>query len=248
MTKGDHQERLDHSKGLLKQGQTFDDEAALWADVVSKLPDSTIKFALNAAQDCLPHNQNLFLWKKKPSDSYPLCGHTQSLVHVLNNCCVALQLRRYNKRHDAVLKSLSDFISSNLPPDFQQTADLPKSKFNPPPCIKLGDLRPDIVYWSESQKAVVIIELTICYDTLYSSAHERKKVKYKEGYKANLVTIEIGSRGFISINTIKSLISLTPGQKQQTKGLLKVLIKTVITESFDIYKSRNITNLPLSPS
>ena len=142
-----------------------------------------------------------------------------------------------------VLKSVSDFISSNLPPDFQLTADLPKSKYNPPPCIKLGDLRPDIIYWSESP--VVIVELIICYDTLYSSAHERKKVKYKDllhypqtlGYKANLITIEIGSRGFISINTIKSLISLTPGQKQQTIGLIKVLIKTVITESFDIYKS-----------
>ena len=69
VTKRDHQQRLDHSKGLLKQGQTFNDdlEAALWADVVSKLPDSTMKFAHNAAQDCLPHNQNLFLWKKKPT-------------------------------------------------------------------------------------------------------------------------------------------------------------------------------------
>ena len=38
VTKGDHQQRLDHSKGLLKQGKTFNDdlEAALWADVVSK--------------------------------------------------------------------------------------------------------------------------------------------------------------------------------------------------------------------
>ena len=38
------------------------------------------------------------------------------------------------------------------------------------------------------------------------------------------------------------------GKKQQTKGLLKALIKTVITESYDIYKSRNITNLPTSHS
>ena len=109
VTKRDHQQRLVHSKSLLKQSQTFNDDlkVALWADVVSKLPDSTMKFALNAAQDCLPHNQNLFLWKKKPSDSCPLCGHTQSLVHVPNNCNVALQLRRYNKRHDAVFQTLS---------------------------------------------------------------------------------------------------------------------------------------------
>ena len=117
---------------------------------------------------------------KKPSDSCPLCGHTQSLVHVLNNCSVALQLRRYNKRHDAVLKSLSDFISSNLPPDFQLTADLPKSKYNPPPCIKLGDLRPDIIYWSESEKAVVIVELTICmlrHAILLSARAEKSQIQ-----------------------------------------------------------------------
>ena len=176
MTKSDHEKRLQHSKSLPKQGQTYDDdlEAALWADVVANLPDSIIKFALNAAQDCLPHNQNLFLWKKKPSDSCPLCGNTQSLVHVLNNCNVALHLRRYNKRHDAILKCLTDFLCQNLSSDFQLIADLPSFVYQPPPCINVGDLRPDIIYWSESQKAVVILELTICYDTLYSSAQVRK--------------------------------------------------------------------------
>ena len=44
----DHQQRLDHSKILPRQGQTFkgDLEAALWADVVTTLPDSPMKFAL----------------------------------------------------------------------------------------------------------------------------------------------------------------------------------------------------------
>ena len=116
--------------------------------------------------------------------------------YVLNNCSVALQLRRYNKRHDAVLKSLSDFISSNLPPNFQLTADLPKSKYNPPPCIKLGDLRPDIIYLSESQKAVVIVELIICYDTLYSSQRmSAKKSNTKNSYTIpkRLATKQISS-------------------------------------------------------
>ena len=80
--KGSNQQRhatkqiLDHTKSLLTQGQNFksDLEAASWADVVTTLPDSTMEFALNAAQDTLPHNHNLHMWKNKPSDSCPLCG------------------------------------------------------------------------------------------------------------------------------------------------------------------------------
>ena len=75
-------QRLDHTKSLLRQGQTFksDLEAASWADVVTTLPDSTMKFALNAAQDTLPHNQNLHMWGKISPQTPVLCVDSDKLM------------------------------------------------------------------------------------------------------------------------------------------------------------------------
>ena len=59
----DAEERLDHATSLATQGQLHhlvdDDAAILWSEVVHKLPPECMKFVLNAAQDNLPHNDNL---------------------------------------------------------------------------------------------------------------------------------------------------------------------------------------------
>ena len=84
----------------------------LWARAVHDLPPEPLKFALNAS---LPTNANLHMWGKKPSDVCPLCqGGRQSLLHVLNNCPVAMELRRNSVRHDAVLQVIGDFIKAHL--------------------------------------------------------------------------------------------------------------------------------------
>ena len=53
-----------------------------------------MKFALNAATDTLPHNSNLALWRRSEgfSSNCKLCGKRQTLLHVLNDCPVALEL------------------------------------------------------------------------------------------------------------------------------------------------------------
>ena len=69
--------------------------------------------------------------------------------------------------------------------------------------IASTDLQPDIVCWDEAQKTVWFIELTICYETIFQAAAERKEEKYLDlatstrsaGYSTNVITIEIGSRG-----------------------------------------------------
>jgi hypothetical protein len=61
--------RLEHAKLLPTQGQlhhlVHDDAASLWSEVVQKLPPECMKFALNAAQDTLPHNANLSMWRRE---------------------------------------------------------------------------------------------------------------------------------------------------------------------------------------
>ena len=112
---------------LQKQGEmlrtTTSDTATVWAKAVQALPANTMKFALNAAHDTLPHNANLQLWKKDNA-ACPLCGERQSLLHILNNCKVARKLWWYNQRHDAVLQEIVKVIQPKFSPATQLTADL----------------------------------------------------------------------------------------------------------------------------
>ena len=69
------------------------------ATAVMRSQDSEdMKFTLNSATDTLPHNSNLVRWYRGTlSNACKLCGQKQTLVyiHILNNCDVALKLRRY---------------------------------------------------------------------------------------------------------------------------------------------------------
>ena len=98
--------KLSAMKSSERRGEALrsveEEAAAEWASALEHLSPSQLKFALNACQDTLPHNSNLALWKGHPREC-KLCGETQSLLHVLCSCPVALQLRRYNTRHDLVL-------------------------------------------------------------------------------------------------------------------------------------------------
>ena len=64
------------------------------------LPERVLKFALNSLTGTLPHNANLHLWKKLPSPACNLCGHRQTLLHVLTACPYSLEKRRFNTRHE----------------------------------------------------------------------------------------------------------------------------------------------------
>ena len=90
---------------------TVEEEAAAeWVSALERLSPLQMKFALNASQDTLPHSANLALWRGHPSECR-LCGDTQTLLHVLCSCPVALQLRQFNVRHDQVLRVTVSSIS-----------------------------------------------------------------------------------------------------------------------------------------
>ena len=117
--------------------------ARVWSAVVKALPEEQMKFSLNAALDVLPHNHNLHLWKKKLSPACTLCGENQTLLHVLNNCCSAMNLRRYNDRHDLVLQEIASAIKPYLPPTTSMSVDI-REGYNFPCHIVPTDLRPHI--------------------------------------------------------------------------------------------------------
>ena len=103
--------------------------AEVWGRALVKLSDDQRKFALNSALDTLPHNANLHLWKKRGDANCTLCGERQTLIHVLNNCPMALRARRYNSRHDAVLERIATSISGHLQPTEKMSSDLTKYNF-----------------------------------------------------------------------------------------------------------------------
>ena len=121
----------------------------IWSKAVQSLPSGLMKFALNAAQDTLPHNVNLAYWCSL-SDTCKLCRGRQTFLHLLNNCLVALQCRRCNQRHDLVLAAISAFLTEVLDGDYTIVSNLAGADtYTLPPTLTPTDLRPDIVILSE---------------------------------------------------------------------------------------------------
>ena len=202
------EERHKRLLSLEREGQMFrctsSDAAATWGQALMELSDEHRKFAINSAVDTLPHNANLRLWRKRNDDACPLCGDRQTLIHVLNACPVALQARRYNHRHDAVLRKIVAVVSDHLLPTETLTSDISDYQF--PHHIVPTSSRPDIVWWDDTKKKLSLVELTICFETSFDGAAERKQAKYVElqqraqekGFRTSLITVEVGSRGIIN--------------------------------------------------
>ena len=181
--------------------------AVWWAKSIADLPPEPMKFTLNAALDVLPTNSNLFHWGKKASIRCPLCSGNQSLLHVLNECPTAMELRRYSRRHDEVLKIFAKTIQEHLPPQFSMTADLPGSSYSFPQHIIPTDCRPDVVWWSNAQKILRMLELTISFETVAEDSRYRKMMNSgrEVGFHCDLVTVEVGSRGMVVEDDLEKL-------------------------------------------
>ena len=177
LTAEDSASRLKHAKSLPQQGELLRDtpdaaSARIWSAAVENLSSAATKFILNAASDTLPHNSNLSLWGRGVPRGCPLCGQQQTLHHVLNHCPVALDLRRFSHRHDAVLTAIAELVGAHLAPPQQMIVDLPGYTYHYPPNIGCTDARPDIVVWDDIAKQVSLIELTVCFEINFGGEGE----------------------------------------------------------------------------
>jgi len=108
---------------------------------------------------------------------------------------------------DLVLNEIADFIKPRLPLGANIKADLPGAMYQYPLQLATTDLRPDIVIWPNNPKEVTLIELTVTFETTFEAAIQRRTEKYLElreeaqniGYRAEIMTIEVGSRGVVSV-------------------------------------------------
>ena len=101
-------------------------------------------------------------------------------------------------------------------------------------------------------KKIVLMELTVCFESSFQHAAERKTTKYEDvvararssGYIGQIITLEVGSRGIIGgdgFNCLKTVFNI---KEREMSNLLIKISRTAIEESFKIWCRRNTLTLP----
>ena len=138
-------------------------------------------------------------------------------------------------------------VHTHLPKGYQLLADVPGTSYNFTHHIVATTLRPDRVIWSDKEKALHIVELTIYYETGFVEAERRKTARYAElvakaqeaGHKSTLTPLQVGSRGALQERGLISHSIVPEASSRQWKAFLTKLTTTVMEESFKIWCKRN---------
>ena len=205
----------------------------MWSRIITSLPAGQLSFLLRAGIDCLPTPVTLSRWRYQCDSSCKLCHYSSCTVHHILNCCPAsLNQGRYTWRHDSVLRCLYNTLRSHFLPDAEIYADLPglRASDSPPATLPLRILvtsaRPDIVIIDGD--VITLLELTIPINTKegLQNARDCKLAKenyitligdlHTRGFKAELETVEVGSLGHFSSDTIQSVHSLLNHLKRRS--------------------------------
>ena len=116
-------------------------------------------------------------------------------------------MRRYNTRHNSVLEVIVDFVRDHLPESFEIIATI--SLVQSPPLT-------DSQTSSYGARYCNLVELTVYYETNYIQAQTRKSNKHQDlvdtgeasGFTMEVITLEVGSRGFLHLQGFKALFQL----------------------------------------
>lgn len=129
--------------------------------------------------------------------------------------------------------------------DWKICVDLPGYNYNFPAHIAQTESRPDIVFWSNSAKCCVLVELTVPLEENTAGAQIRKLTKYSDlvdacnmrGYETKCFTIEVGSRGWVAPSVPSCLKHLGIPSDEIKKSILK-LANAAQRMSYLIYVNR----------
>lgn len=130
--------------------------------------------------------------------------------------------------------------------DWRMLVDYDHNSIVFPPEIVATSSRPDIIIWSSSAKAVILMELTVPAEEGFANASDRKTRRYENlvqdiqeaGWHAHHFPFEVGARGFVAKSTFHCLSKL--GLARSTKSELTKNLGLVAARcSFAIYLARN---------
>ena len=232
-----------------------EEEDITWKSIIYAVPRGVLSFACRAATNSLATPDNLLRWGKKTTSRCHLCPQIGTLLHVLNNCSVALNQSRYDYRHNSVLQYIVQTIMDNKKSNIDVYADLPDFNIaggTIPPNIAITSQKPDLVILNKntSPPEVLLYELTCCYDTkeCITNANSRKMDRYRDlktdieanGLACHIMPFEVCSRGFIPRRVkllLSSLLFTTTTIKHPTE-YLKNISKLSLLCSFTIFHAR----------
>jgi len=231
-----------------------------WKSAIFNLPKGLMSFILNSCLNTLPTMDNLKRWGKRLSHSCHHCGMPEYLSHVLAGCKHFLHQGRYTFRHDSVLNIICETVDKlvTTSPRLEVLSDLNNNQQSAtiPPDILPTPQRPDLTIIDRISKSIIIVELTVPYETNIEAEHTYKSEKYQHlvtdlssvGYNVSFFAIEIGCRGVITKSNKNRLYKLikqlspTHPKSRDFKTLLKKLSTVSIATSYSIFTSRKYPN------
>ena len=89
---------------------------------------------------------------------------------------MALQLCRYNERHNEVLKVIANSIQNTLPLATKLTTDL-GGEYHFPFHIAPTDLHADVVLWDDTSRTIT---LKVCFESCFDDVKQWKKDRYAD--------------------------------------------------------------------
>ncbi len=156
-------------------------------------------------------------------------------MHTLNNCTVMLDQGRYTWRHNSVLNEICKTLKELGKDEWNIIADLPDQNTSGPSTVPCNILptsqKPDMVLIRRNSNVIILLELTVCFESGIMRAEERKTDRYASllhdlsdvNFNAKLFTLEIGSRGLIDSNNTNKLKDLVRLIDPKLKYLNKVV-------------------------
>ncbi|CAG9574839.1 unnamed protein product [Danaus chrysippus] len=234
--------------------------ALKWRTLIYDWSPALLKFYLNAFQMTLPDQSNLVRWGKSTEKTCYICRKAVGTAkHLLVGCKVLLDSGQYSRRHDRVLEVIrfvregTRATKSNVKlysilkaaSDWTIMMDTHEKQYKIPEDICASASRPDIFLFSRILKRVVMIELTVPWETNIPKGHTIKVNKYYElineltrnRFVVDLYAVEVGARGI----TAKSLYKLLKDlglSRTHINAFLERTSKAALVGSFQIWLGR----------
>ena len=182
------------------------------------------------------------LWSKSDNDHCILCDQKQSQLHVFSDCQVALREKRYTWKHNSILLTITRFLS--VPANSRGMKLFVDLDGYPNPGECFASQHPDIVIING--KEVIVIELSVCYETRAEEARNFKKRRYQniksdlsiEWGKLNIIYVEITTLGSISRN-IKDFAKFVKPLGISFEKMIGKCMETDLRVSFYIFTRRD---------
>ena len=214
----------------------------MWQSLVKHLPNNILCFVRKALIFCLPNKSNLYRWKISENNICSMCNKAETQLHILSNCVSYLD--RYKWRHDSILKSMMNTIVRNNSSNVEVLIDCDGYNNRCTSSI-FRHSRPDIAVIIE--KKVVIIELTVCFETNTEKSRRYKQNRYRTLESQLLINcdafeiilLEFTTLGFIAKNSFTQFSEFLRNVGVYEDRTIIKCMETAIRCSYYIFCCRN---------